>query len=278
MGKLDILKKKLAALRKYVKHNGKIMNLTINQIQYSDICRGKKIIITGGSDGIGLAMAKKFVSQGADVLITGRNEDKLEKAKSEIRSSHLSILKWDVCDFDNIGVKLNEAYAILGGLDVFINNAAFLAHYQTDEEFYDKTMNTNLKAPFYICQNVISYYLKHNKGKISKIINISSINAFQNSDHPYFLSKSALTTLTKGLARKYADKSIIINAIAPGICSSSINAQNVQDNAWSDSSLNHRIIVPEEIAEIACFLISDATNGIIGQTIVCDGGRLLKYV
>lgn len=272
------IKNRLASLRKYIRTNGKVVQLTISQVNYSNILYGKKIIITGGSEGIGLSMAKKFVSEGANVLITGRDELKLKKAEQTISSSNLHTLSWDVADVGAIQSKLKQAIDVLGGLDFFVNNAAFIAHYQTDEDFYDKTMVTNLKAPYFISQQVICYFLEHNKNKTSKIINISSLNAFQNSDHPYYLSKSALTTLTKGLARKYADKDIIINAIAPGICASSINAQDVRENAWSDASLNHRIVVPEEIAEIACFLLSDAANGIIGQTIVCDGGRLLKYV
>ena len=260
-----------------MKNEGRVLNLTISQIQYPRILEGKKVIITGGSEGIGLAMAKKFVSVGAYVVITGRNMDKLLKAQSEIDSDHVHVLQWDISEIEIIQEKLNAAISVLGGLDIVINNAAFLARYSTDIDFFDKTMNTNLKGTYYICQNVIQYFLQHNDDdKLCKIINITSINAFQNSDHPYYLSKSALTTLTKGLALKYAEKNIIVNAIAPGIVSSSINKRDVAENAWSNSSLNHRIIVPEEIAEIALFLCSDAANGIIGQTIVCDGGRLLK--
>ena len=268
--------KKIKAFRKYIKEGGRIAHLTFSQIEYDQILRGRKVIVTGGSDGIGLAIAKKFIAVGAEVVVTGRNMDKLEKAREEINPNRLHILQWDISEIASNGKKLSEAIQILGGLDILINNAAFLARYCTDEAFYDKTMETNLKAPYFICQDVIKYFLDHNKDSISKIINITSINAFQSSDHPYYISKSALTALTRGLARKVADKNIVVNAIAPGVCASSINYRDVSENAWSDVSLNHRIVLPEEIAEIAAFLCSDAANGIIGQTIVCDGGALVR--
>ena len=268
--------RKLKVFRRYMKEGGRIVDLTVSQIEYDQILRGRKVVVTGGSDGIGLAIAKKFVALGAEVVITGRNLDKLEKAREAIGSERLHIFQWDVSEIEKNSKKLEDAIQILGGLDIIINNAAFLARYRTDEEFYDKTMDTNLKAPYFICQDVIRYFVSHNKNSISKIINITSINAFQSSDHPYYISKSALTTLTKGLARKVADKNIVVNAIAPGVCASSINYRDVSKNAWSDTSLNHRIILPEEIAEIAAFLCSDAANGIIGQTIVCDGGALVR--
>ena len=268
--------KKLKVLRKYFKEGGRIVNLTVGQIEYDQILRNKKVIVTGGSDGIGLAIAKKFISIGAEVVITGRHLDKLEKAREEIDSGRLHILQWDISEIASNSKKLNEAIQILGGLDIIINNAAFLARYCTDEAFYDKTMETNLKAPYFICKDVISYFLAQNRSSVSKIINITSVNAFQSSDHPYYISKSALTALTRGLARKVADKNIVVNAIAPGVCASSINYRDVSENAWSDVTLNHRIVLPEEIAEIAAFLCSDAANGIIGQTIVCDGGTLVR--
>ena len=148
--------KKLKVLRKYFKEGGRIVNLTVGQIEYDQILRNKKVIVTGGSDGIGLAIAKKFISIGAEVVITGRHLDKLEKAREEIDSGRLHILQWDISEIASNSKKLNEAIQILGGLDIIINNAAFLARYSTDEAFYDKTMETNLKAPYFIFQDVIS--------------------------------------------------------------------------------------------------------------------------
>ncbi len=276
MNKLRLLISKIKAFCYWMKWDGKITHLSIAQIEYPKLLEGKKVLITGGSEGIGFAIANKFVEHGAYVIITGRNKDKLLSAKEKIKSEKLQTVQWDVANISLIDKKLKEVIDINGGLDILINNAAYVDRYRIDEAFYDRTMNTNLKSVFFICQSVIRYFLDDTQCRCKKIINISSINAFQSSDHPYYLSKCALTALTKGLAKKYACKNIIINAVAPGICDSSINYQNYRENAYYEWNSNHRIVVPEEIAEIVFFLCSDAANGIVGQTIVCDGGELVK--
>ena len=255
--------------------DGGVVNLKIAQVNYNHILKGKKIIITGGSDGIGLAMAKKFIKEGAEVLITGRNSKKLLDAKQTIRSEKLHTMVWDISDINTLSEHIKQAISTLGGLHAFINNAAFLSHRKDTMEFYDATMTTNVKSVYLVCDTIAKYYVNVNGELGGKILNISSINAFQNSTHPYYISKSALNAITRGFAKEYANKNVIVNAIAPGYCASSINYVDTERNAYCDVSKNRRITTPEEIAEIACFLLSDVANGIIGQTIVCDGGSLL---
>lgn len=255
--------------------DGGVVNLSVSKVNYDKILKDKKIIITGGSDGIGLCMAKKFIEEGAKVVITGRSIDKLNKALEIIKSDNLYVIEWDISDLSILENNMNKSISFLGGLDVFINNAAFLNHIETNVSFFDKTINTNLKAVYYTCDFVAKYIVANNNGAVGKIINISSINAYQNSIHPYYISKSGLESITKGFAKEYANKNVIINGIAPGYCASSINKVDVEKNAFDSRSKNRRIIIPEEIAEIAVFLLSDAANGIVGQTIVCDGGALL---
>ena len=239
------------------------------------ILRDKRIIVTGGASGIGLAMAKKFLSEGGKVVITGRNLEKLQESQESINNPNLFILQWDVVNIAEIDDKLHKTVEMLGGLDAFVNNAAFLDHKQTDEEFYDKTLNTNLKAVYFICQKVVNALINNNGDKGGKILNISSINGCMSSTHPYYISKWGLNGLTKGFAKEYASRNIIVNAIAPGYCSSSINYQEIKDNAFSSKNPLHRIIIPEDIAELATFLLSDAANAIVGQVIAVDGGTTL---
>jgi len=269
------IKSKLRAISKYIKYNGKITHLTLSQINKGGCLQGKKIVVTGGSSGIGMAMAKKFLSEGADVVITGRNLDKLKEAEAIINNPRIHILQWDVINTEAINDKLQEAINLLGGLDAFVNNAAFLEHFRTDEEFYDKTLDTNLRAVYFICQKVVAALMSLNGDKGGKILNISSINGQMSSVHPYYISKWGLNGLTKGFAKSYASKNIIVNAIAPGYCSSSINKQNVEENAYSSTNPLQRIIIPEDIAELAAFLLSDAANAIVGQIIAVDGGTTL---
>lgn len=262
----------LRAFLRYIRTNGKITNLNIAQIQYSQILSGKKIIVTGGSEGIGLCMAKKFVSLGAEVLITGRSIEKLKRAETDINSKNLHILSWDISDFNIIKSKLHESIRILGGLDILINNAAYIAHRKSDEDFYDKMMDTNLKSIYLACRYTVDYFLGKDDNLVKKILNISSITSFKEDTNPYSLSKRGVNALTKGFAKEYADKNIIVNAIAPGYVASSINYRDISNNAYDSRNRLHRIITPEEIAELAAFLCSDAANGIVGQVIACDGG------
>ncbi|MCQ4873749.1 SDR family NAD(P)-dependent oxidoreductase [Butyricimonas paravirosa] len=259
---------------KYIKfwRDGGIASLTIAQIQWPEILKGKKILVTGGSDGIGLAMAKKFLSAGAEVLITGRRLERLEEVKAIINSEKLSILQWDISIIPEIEKKATLAIEKLGGIDILVNNAAYLVHKKTDEETFDKSIDTNLKSVYFLCQFIVKQYVENGGGKI---LNISSINSFQCDTNPYYISKAGLNTLTKGLAKEYIASNVIVNAIAPGYCASSINYMDISKNVYCDKAKNKRITTPEEIAELALFLCSDAANGIVGQIIVCDGGTLL---
>ena len=258
-----------------MKTGGKITRLELSQTQYGGILSSEKILITGGSSGIGLAMAKKFASEGADVIITGRDESKLKQAVAEIQGNQVDYIVWDVSDLDVLKEKMSEAVSELGGLTCVVNNAAFIDHKHTDLAFYDKTMDTNLRAVFFICQETVEVFKRLNKDSGGKILNISSLNSTMSSTHPYYISKWGLNGLTRGFAKENAGNNIIVNAIAPGYCASSINYQDVEKNAFDERSRIKRIITPEDIAELATFLLSKAANGIVGQVITCDGGATL---
>ena len=276
MKKMPILRKFLQFL-KYIKFwkDGGVAHLVITQINYPAILKGKRIIITGGSSGIGLAMAKKFLSLGADVLITGRNQERLESVCSQENNSHMHFLQWDVSDLEVMDEMFDKAVLELGGCDMVVNNAAYVAHKQTDLGFYNKMMNTNLRSVFFMCKKAVAFFEKENGLKGGKILNISSVSAQKASISPYSVSKAGVNAITRGFAKEYASKNIIVNGIAPGYCASSINYMDISENAYCEKSANKRIITPEEIAELAAFLLSDAANGIIGQTLLCDGGAML---
>lgn len=262
-------------LIKFIKTGG-IVYAKVSQIHHGSLLKNKRVLITGGSSGIGLSIAKKFVSEGAKVLITGRDSDKLESALKELNKEAQSLI-WDVSDLDISKTKSNEAISMLGDIDILVNNAGIYSRTNfldiTTSE-WKKIMDTNIGGSFFICQSVVEYFL--NQRKKGKIISILSNRGLQGDYSPYGISKWAGVGFMKGLALSLAPKGIIVNGIAPGTTATDINNLKSHDSLFTTSeSLDSRIALPEEIAEIALFLASDASNHIIGQIITCDGGARL---
>lgn len=270
------MKSQICKFIKYLRwcFSGGYCEVNLSTIVYPDILKNKRVLITGGSEGIGYAIAKKFSDAGAKVVITGRNLEKLQNAVN-LSGGSLNLIKWDVCDLDNIEENLKKVKTIIGGIDILVNNAAYITNEKPTHSVFEQTMTTNVKATYFLCSKVCEQMRIENGIYGGHILNISSINAYQSGTHPYYISKRALNAITEGFAKQYAPYNIIVNGIAPGYCNSSINRQEIEKNAYREEHLNKRITLPEEIAEIALFLCSGAANGIIGQTIACEGGALL---
>ncbi len=263
-------------LLKCIKSGSTPIQVTIAQIQYDKIYENKNVLITGGTSGIGLAIAKKFLSLGAKVTITGRDISRLNNINKEINNTNLFVVEWDISKQEIIIEKVNETINKMGKIDILFNNTGVYTNntfFDIDEKTFDDIMNTNIKGLFFTTKKIAEYFIKENiKGKI---INIGSVRSIQGTTEPYGISKWGVRGLTQGLARDLIKYGIIVNAIAPGMTATGINNINVKENAYSESSLNNRVGTAEEIAEIAVFLSSEAATNIIGQTIVCDGGETL---
>ena len=272
------MKKLLNLLKKlYIFFNKNIVKVeTITQISHGEILKGKRVLITGGTSGIGLALAKKCLSEGAVVVITGRSLERLENISKEISNKNLKVLEWNVKNISDIDVNIEKVISLIGGVEIVFNNAGIYSDnkfLEVTEKEYDNILDTNLKSIFFISQKIAEYF-KNNKVK-GKIINTVSIRGYQSTREPYGISKWGLLGLTKGLAKELAKDGIIVNGIAPGITASGINGLDMKKDIFINSTLDGRVALPEEIAEIGCFLASDASNHIIGQVIVCDGGETL---
>lgn len=267
------IKKKIRAMLKPLKN--KVVKADIHYLSPSNKLLGKKIIVTGGSRGLGYAMAKKFVQEGASVLIAGRNEDTLCKAAKEL---HCKFLRLDINDVGSFHKFISEAGMLLDGIDTLVNNAGVSLH---EKDFYDVTVetfqaqvDTNFRGTFFLTQ-CFSKKLELERKK-GDILIISSETGITSDIRPYGYTKAALNSMVEGLAYSLIKKGIRINGIAPGITASEMTNYNPTGNLYCKANMLERVYLPEEVAEIACFLLSDASACLSGQILVCNNGRTIN--
>ena len=262
--------------------DGGITTVNLFYPMYGEILKGKNVLITGGGSGIGLAIAKKCAACGAHILITGRNIKKLELAVKEIGKEHCSSIIWDISSVENIEHKLDECRTILGGdISVLVNNAGIPPTKfwgNVDEDEWNNIYSINLKGMFFLSQAIVKRWKQNPQSNYRKILNISSQGGFVGAIYPYRMAKWDIRGLTEGLGKTLIKDNIIVNGIAPGVVKTSMQNFSLQqgDNLYTNQNPIERVILPEEIAELAIYLISDVSNAIVGQTIVCDGGYTLK--
>lgn len=269
-------------MKKYIKRLFKylirgIPNVSAN-IVYSaphQALLGKKIIITGGGRGLGFAMAKKFISEGANVLIAGRNEQTLKRSAAELHCMYLVIDVQKVEDFD---IFLEKADKMLAGANCLVNNAGISLHEPcfTDVtvESFDNQFMTNLRGSFFMAQKFIRM-LEKQKRK-GTLLFMSSETSHTADIRPYGLTKAAINNLVRGLASYYAEKEIRVNAIAPGITTSDMTGFRADDNLYLKQNATNRVYLPEEVAECACFLLSEMSGCISGEILTCNNGKTIN--
>lgn len=238
---------------------------------------GKKIIITGGGRGLGFSMAKKFKSEGAEVLIAGRNEETLKKSASEINCMYLCLDVQNVVSFHSF---IDQAEKMLGGIDCLVNNAGISLHengfLKVSSDNFDAQFDTNLKGPFFLTQAFIEKCKTKSSESMKNIMFVSSETSMTVDERPYGLTKAALNSLVQGLAYRYVNENFRINAVAPGITVSDMVGGNATGNLRLSFNITHRYYLPEEVAEVACFLLSDASNCLNGQILVCNEGKTIN--
>lgn len=253
--------------------------VSISQIQHGEILKNKKILITGGSSGIGFSIAKKCLSEGAIVTITGRNESKLIKAKEKLNGDIYYIVH-DNKDINKNSELLEKAETNMGGLDVLINNAGISLHegniLNVTKKGFENTFDTNLKSSYFLTQEFIKKVNKKNSN--AHILFISSETGEQCYDIPYGLTKASINSLVGALSRRLYKEGIRVNAIAPGVTESEMTKEyaDTKDGNMYRNCASDRIFKPEEIAEVACFILSDASKCISGEVIHCNAGNHLK--
>ena len=245
---------------------------TIASFDNKDYLKNRVVLITGGSKGIGLSIAKKIINAGGKVIITSRNQDELNKVQKDLGKNCYAI-KHDISNVKDNDFILTEATKRFGVIDSLINNAGISLHennfMDVTEESFDLNMNINLKGTYFMTQSFIKYYEKNNI-KNGNIIIMCSETAGQPSYRPYGISKAALASFTKWLAQNYILKGIRINAIAPGVTETAMTNHYTKGKKVNHGAIGKRTLNTDEIAEICAFLLSDASNCISGQIIACN--------
>lgn len=235
----------------------------------------KRIVVTGGGRGLGAAMAEKFVAEGARVVIAGRNESTLKKTAEKIGCEYLIL---DVNDVSSYDMFLNDVINILGDVDVLVNNAGISLHernfFDVTPETFDAQMNTNLRSSFFLSQKFIKYWIKEKM--YGCVLFVSSETGEMADFRPYGFSKAAINSMVKGLAYLFAEYGIRVNAIAPGVTCSDMTGHSPNGNLYYPENMLNRLYLPNEVAEIAAFLVSAAADCISGQIIACNNGRSIN--
>lgn len=249
----------------------------ITYLSPSSRLRNKKIVITGGGRGLGYAMAEKFIAEGAEVLIAGRNEKTLKESCDKLGCKYLTLDVQDVKSFPSFITKAND---LLGGINCLVNNAGVSLHengiLNVSEEQYDSQFDTNLKGSFFLTKEFISECRMDNTNETKNILFVSSETGVTVDERPYGLTKAAINSLVQGLAYKYINEGFRVNAIAPGVTASDMTGIRTDGDLYCSYQLTHRYYLPEEMAEIACFLLSDASNILNGQILVCNEGKTIN--
>jgi len=236
---------------------------------------GKRVLITGSSQGIGLTLARGLGEAGATIIVNGRDEKKLASAAKELENKGISTnqLAFDVTDHEKVVEAISYAVTNFGDIDVLINNAG-MQHRTPLEEFdpviFNQMLQTNIASVFNVGQAVAKHMIARGNGKIIKTALARPGIA------PYTTTKGAVANLTKGMATDWAQYGLQVNAIAPGYFDTPLNAALVQDkdfSAWLEKRTPAgRWGQLDELIGAGIFLSSDASSFINGHTLFVDGG------
>ncbi len=242
---------------------------------------GKRVVVAGGSRGIGLEIARSFADAGASVSICARGEESLRAAEQALqgRGGAVHAARCDLADRHSVAHYVGEAARVLGGIDVLVNNASGFGR-TDDEDGWASSINVDLLATVRASRAALPHLQRG-----ASIIHISSISGLQPSlrTPPYGAVKAALIQYTSTQALALAARGVRVNCIAPG----SIEFPGgVWDQARQHNPTLYQGIVqsipsgrmgrPEEVASVALFLASDLASWVTGQTIAVDGGQMLS--
>lgn len=276
------------ALKEYLKRGLRfiikgvpVRNITpiIVTLAPNELLKGRCALITGGTSGIGYCIAKAFLDSGATVIITSRNNERLKTSCEKLAESYKDRIFGIVLDNTKINTfeqVFRSAISLVGGryIDILVNNAGVSGGdiCTTSVTEYDNVMNTNLRGVFFLSK-LVGKYMKGN-GIEGNILNIASSSSLRPAISAYMLSKWGIRGLTLGLARAFAPYGITVNGIAPGPTATPMLLKDTSKGLANDTILG-RYALPEEIANMAVFLVSGLGKTIVGDIVYMTGGSAL---
>ncbi len=239
---------------------------------------GRVVVVTGGTRGIGLALAEGYIAAGARVVVASRKAEACADAEKHLQSlggealgvpTHLGRLE----DLDTLVARTVETF---GGIDVLVNNAANALNLPVAEqtpEAWAKSFEVNLRGPVFLTQKALPHLID---SRHAAILNVVSVGAFIFSPYisMYAAGKAALMSYTRSMAAEFASHGIRVNALAPGSVNTDMTRANPPERqeAMASACLQKRIAEPGEMIGPALLLTSDAGSFITGQVLIADGG------
>lgn len=247
--------------------------------------KNKVALITGGSSGIGMAIAQRFLKEGAKIVITGRSKKRCDSARKQldtIVADAVDSSTGDVSKWDDVEKMVEKTVRRFGRIDILINNAGIYLEKrleETSEEEWDQLININLKGVFLCSKAVYPHFKKQGGGTIVNISSDSGVSGNLN-EAAYCAAKGGVTNLTRAMALDYAKENIRVNAICPAVINTPMLQKEVDRQDDKDAYVKEmeefhpvgRVGRPEEVAFAVLMVASDEASFITGANISVDGG------
>jgi NAD(P)-dependent dehydrogenase (short-subunit alcohol dehydrogenase family) len=251
--------------------------------RYEDGLRGKRVLVTGGTAGIGLDAARSFAAEGASVVLCGRDARRAAEVAADLAKTGSRVigLRADVCSAKDVVTAVNETIAALGGIDGLVNSAGIAGAHDSEtlpEEEWDRIVDTNLKGTFLVCREVGRHMLARHSGSIVNIASVAGEDGFPRRA-AYGASKAGVIHLTKVLAAEWADRNVRVNAVAPGVIRTEMNERMIAAGNLNLPAIERRTPMRRrgetgEVTSAVRFLLSDAASYVTGASLAVDGGWL----
>jgi tropinone reductase I len=245
--------------------------------------QGKRALITGGTRGIGRAIAEEFIGLGADILIAARTSEQIQNITKDLAGTGRSVagITGDVSTEEGRGAILAAAQERWGALDILVNNAGTNIRKKTPaftEEEYRRVMDTNMHSVFALTRGAYPLMKKAGGGSIVNITSVAGLTSL-GTGTPYAMTKAAIIQLSRGLAAEWAKDNIRVNSVAPWYIRTSLTEGLLNDPTILSSILSRtpmrRVGEPEEVAAATAFLCMPAASYITGQCVSVDGGFMV---